>query len=306
MNYSIQSTRVYPCHTPSVREFWSLVDPRSSQGCCPLDLPSSTALPSANPGWLVPHQSWAGPAERHPCDQNPSGRPAKTKTPDIIPQTLHVWYIYICLHWGGLRGQCRHIWRTWSVWVLELDGIPALKCRTERAFLDVLPEKRQPQQVFFVRGSRSFFLHVLAKTSSPSYHATRPQDFGCPGLYGEPNLAPQLGHWRRRKVLRLFLSFHCALQLFSSSSDPICIWSPGQSYFVGSGFPDYHQRLNPLKISDCSFPLQREHHVLCSPGSTTVDGESMLDMTYWPVTAIPISPARRFAPANFCDRHALP
>ena len=29
-------------------------------------------------------------------------------------QTLHVWYIY--LHWGGLRGQCRHIWHTWSVW----------------------------------------------------------------------------------------------------------------------------------------------------------------------------------------------
>ena len=29
-------------------------------------------------------------------------------------QTLHVRYI--CLHWGGLSGQCRHIWHTWSVW----------------------------------------------------------------------------------------------------------------------------------------------------------------------------------------------
>ena len=32
-----------------------------------------------------------------------------------MSQTLHVWYIY--LHWGGLGGQCRHIWHTWSVWV---------------------------------------------------------------------------------------------------------------------------------------------------------------------------------------------
>ena len=28
--------------------------------------------------------------------------------------TLHVCHIY--LHWGGLGGQCRHIWHTWSVW----------------------------------------------------------------------------------------------------------------------------------------------------------------------------------------------
>ena len=31
-----------------------------------------------------------------------------------LNQTLHV--CHICLHWGGLRGQCRHIWHTWSVW----------------------------------------------------------------------------------------------------------------------------------------------------------------------------------------------
>ena len=32
-----------------------------------------------------------------------------------LSQRLHVWHIY--LHWGGLGGQCRHIWHTWSVWV---------------------------------------------------------------------------------------------------------------------------------------------------------------------------------------------
>ena len=26
----------------------------------------------------------------------------------------------ICLHWGGLGGECRHIWHTWSVWDLDL------------------------------------------------------------------------------------------------------------------------------------------------------------------------------------------
>ena len=31
-----------------------------------------------------------------------------------LSQTLHVWYIY--LHWGGLGGQCRHLWHTWSAW----------------------------------------------------------------------------------------------------------------------------------------------------------------------------------------------
>ena len=30
-----------------------------------------------------------------------------------LSQTLHVWYIY--LHWGGLRGQCRHIWQSHGV-----------------------------------------------------------------------------------------------------------------------------------------------------------------------------------------------
>ena len=34
----------------------------------------------------------------------------------VFSQTLHV--CHICLHWGGLRGQCRHIWHKWSVWVL--------------------------------------------------------------------------------------------------------------------------------------------------------------------------------------------
>ena len=36
--------------------------------------------------------------------------------PKYSTQTLHVWHI--CLHWGGLRGQSRHIlvWYTWSVW----------------------------------------------------------------------------------------------------------------------------------------------------------------------------------------------
>ena len=29
-------------------------------------------------------------------------------------QTLHVYHI--CPHWGGLEGQCRHIFHTWSVW----------------------------------------------------------------------------------------------------------------------------------------------------------------------------------------------
>ena len=28
--------------------------------------------------------------------------------------------VYICLHWGGLRGQCRHIWHIWSVWVWHI------------------------------------------------------------------------------------------------------------------------------------------------------------------------------------------
>ena len=43
-----------------------------------------------------------------------------------ITQTLHVWYIYI--HWRGLRGQCRHIWQTWSVWVI-LIGLVSPACR---------------------------------------------------------------------------------------------------------------------------------------------------------------------------------
>ena len=25
---------------------------------------------------------------------------------------------YMPISWGGLRGQCRHIWHTWSVWVM--------------------------------------------------------------------------------------------------------------------------------------------------------------------------------------------
>ena len=33
----------------------------------------------------------------------------------LIPNTP--WDSHICLHWGGLGGQCRHIWHTWSVWV---------------------------------------------------------------------------------------------------------------------------------------------------------------------------------------------
>ena len=34
-------------------------------------------------------------------------------------QTLHV--CHICLHWGALRGQCRQIWHTWSVWDWYVD-----------------------------------------------------------------------------------------------------------------------------------------------------------------------------------------
>ena len=30
-------------------------------------------------------------------------------------QTLHV--CHICLHWGGLRGQCRHTWSIWDMFV---------------------------------------------------------------------------------------------------------------------------------------------------------------------------------------------
>ena len=29
---------------------------------------------------------------------------------NAITQTLHVWNI--CLHWGGLGSQCRHIWQS--------------------------------------------------------------------------------------------------------------------------------------------------------------------------------------------------
>ena len=28
---------------------------------------------------------------------------------------------YICLHWGGFGGQCRHIRHTWSVWVCVIS-----------------------------------------------------------------------------------------------------------------------------------------------------------------------------------------
>ena len=46
----------------------------------------------------------------------------RTGTKTYLAQTLHV--CHICLHWGGLRGQCRHIWHTWSVWVVHLSIPP--------------------------------------------------------------------------------------------------------------------------------------------------------------------------------------
>ena len=54
----------------------------------------------------------------------------------ILTQTLHVCHIYayIILHGGGLGGQCRHIWHTWSVclmspkqrinrWIMQLEAV---------------------------------------------------------------------------------------------------------------------------------------------------------------------------------------
>ena len=40
---------------------------------------------------------------------------------NIYPDTV----CHICLHWGGFRGQCRHIFHTWSVWdiVLNISGL---------------------------------------------------------------------------------------------------------------------------------------------------------------------------------------
>ena len=60
----------------------------------------------------------------HVCDssrQPPWQRDVLRLRPstDLVSQTLHGTGIFIYLHWGGLRGQCRHnIWHTWSVWVL--------------------------------------------------------------------------------------------------------------------------------------------------------------------------------------------
>ena len=34
-----------------------------------------------------------------------------------IPDTTHGTAIGLPISWGGLGGQCRHIWHTWSVWV---------------------------------------------------------------------------------------------------------------------------------------------------------------------------------------------
>ena len=52
-------------------------------------------------------------------------------------QTLHV--CHICLHWGGLRGQCRHIWHTWSVW----DWLVSFRTEPFRA-LRTTPRGRSP------------------------------------------------------------------------------------------------------------------------------------------------------------------
>ena len=43
-------------------------------------------------------------------------------------QTLHV--CHICLHWGGLRGQCRHIWHTWSVWDIYAQTLHVMSYMT--------------------------------------------------------------------------------------------------------------------------------------------------------------------------------
>ena len=57
----------------------------------------------------------------------------------IHTHTLHV--CHICLHWGGFRGQCRHIWHTWSVW--DRQGSQAI--RRSICFSGVVPYLAGPK-----------------------------------------------------------------------------------------------------------------------------------------------------------------
>ena len=59
----------------------------------------------------VPQESfpWPRPFPRDSCDFA-AIIVRKTTYPDTP------WDCHICLHWGGLGGQCRDIWHTWSFW----------------------------------------------------------------------------------------------------------------------------------------------------------------------------------------------
>ena len=66
------------------------------------------------------------PTTPHHCSECKNPRtPVPTRESPFcsvyITQTLHV--CHMCLHWGGLRGQCRHIWHTWSVWVISISAV---------------------------------------------------------------------------------------------------------------------------------------------------------------------------------------
>ena len=84
-------------------------------------IPKKTSL--APTGWVI---IWSGIHGRYdflsfqalpPCTRRQASTTEGNTHPSTKAQTLHVYhiYIYICLHWGGLGGQCRHVWHTWSV-----------------------------------------------------------------------------------------------------------------------------------------------------------------------------------------------
>ena len=68
--------------------------------------------------------------QTNPEDSGQPGGVSYRKPPQIqriyinITHTLHVCHIR--LHWGGFEGQCRHIWHTWSVWVMYTQFNPKI------------------------------------------------------------------------------------------------------------------------------------------------------------------------------------
>ena len=53
----------------------------------------------------------------HDCAPSKLTRLTGEMVKNHLPNTP--WEVYMPISWGGLGGQCKHIWHTWSVWVLK-------------------------------------------------------------------------------------------------------------------------------------------------------------------------------------------